>query len=109
METVGIQPDGTLWISEKPASNKWTPGKLQQFGSETNWRQLAQGRRSVVLLKTDGTLWRWGSGHQRIASMAGAAHFHPASNRHQFRLAGTFYLGPAILPDERTAACGIWA
>jgi hypothetical protein len=60
METVGIQPDGTLWISEKPATNKWTPGKLQQFGSETNWRQLAQTRTSVVLLKSDGTLWRWG-------------------------------------------------
>lgn len=60
METVGIQPDGTLWISDKPATNQWTPGKLQQFGSETNWRQLAQGSRSVVLLKGDGTLWRWG-------------------------------------------------
>lgn len=60
METVGIQPDGTLWISDKPATNQWTPGKLQQFGSETNWRQLAQGSRNVVLLKGDGTLWRWG-------------------------------------------------
>jgi ABC-type transport system involved in multi-copper enzyme maturation permease subunit len=60
MDTVGIQPDGTLWISEKPATNQWTPGKLQQFGSETNWRQLAQDNASVVLLKSDGTLWRWG-------------------------------------------------
>jgi alpha-tubulin suppressor-like RCC1 family protein len=34
---------------------------LQQYGSETNWRQLAQGRLSVVLLKGDGTLWCWGS------------------------------------------------
>jgi alpha-tubulin suppressor-like RCC1 family protein len=31
------------------------------FGSETNWRQIAQNRTSVVLLKSDGTLWRWGS------------------------------------------------
>ena len=61
MEIVGIQPDGTLWISDKPAQNKWTSGTLQQFGSETNWRQLAQDNTSVVLLKTDGTLWRWGS------------------------------------------------
>jgi ABC-type transport system involved in multi-copper enzyme maturation permease subunit len=60
METVGIQPDGTLWITEKPETNKWTPGTLHQFGSETNWRQLAQRSTSVVLLKTDGTLWRWG-------------------------------------------------
>jgi hypothetical protein len=61
METVGIQPDGTLWISEKPEQNKWTAGALRQFGSETNWRQLAQSRTSIVLLKSDGTLWRWGS------------------------------------------------
>jgi len=61
METVGIQPDGTLWISDQPSPGKWTPGKLEQYGSETNWRQLALARTSVVLLKTDGTLWRWGS------------------------------------------------
>jgi hypothetical protein len=60
METVGIQPDGTLWISDKPAQNKWSPGTLHQFGSETNWHQLAQGATSIVLLKSDGTLWRWG-------------------------------------------------
>jgi ABC-type transport system involved in multi-copper enzyme maturation permease subunit len=60
MEMVGIQPDGTLWISEKPERDKWTPGKLEQFGNETNWRQLSQTRTSVVLLKSDGTLWRWG-------------------------------------------------
>ena len=28
METVGIQPDGTLWISDKPEQNKWTPGTI---------------------------------------------------------------------------------
>jgi hypothetical protein len=61
METVGIQPDGTLWISENPEQNKWTAGTLQRFGSEINWRQLAQSRTSIVLLKSDGTLWRWGS------------------------------------------------
>jgi hypothetical protein len=61
MDTVGIQPDGTLWISENPEPNKWTAGTLQRFGSETNWRQLAQSRTSIVLLKSDGTLWRWGS------------------------------------------------
>jgi hypothetical protein len=61
MDTVGIQPDGTLWLSENPDQNKWTAGTLQQYGSETNWRQLAQSHTSVVLLKSDGTLWRWGS------------------------------------------------
>jgi ABC-type transport system involved in multi-copper enzyme maturation permease subunit len=60
-DTVGIQPDGTLWVSGKSEQNQWTADTLQQFGSETHWKQLAQARTSVVLLKTDGTLWRWGS------------------------------------------------
>jgi hypothetical protein len=60
METAGIQPDGTLWISDKPEPDKWTAGKLTQYGSETNWQQIVQSRTSVVLLKSDGTLWRWG-------------------------------------------------
>jgi hypothetical protein len=59
-DTVGIQPDGTLWVSDKPEPGHWTAGALRQFGTETNWLQLAQSRTSVVLLKKDGTLWRWG-------------------------------------------------
>jgi ABC-type transport system involved in multi-copper enzyme maturation permease subunit len=77
METVGIQPDGRLWISAKPETNKWTPGTLQQFGSETNWRQLAQGNTSVVLLKTDGTLWRWGCLTNELHQWPGLRAFTP--------------------------------
>jgi alpha-tubulin suppressor-like RCC1 family protein len=77
METVGIQPDGTLWISDKPAQNKWTAGALQQFGSETNWRQLAQTRTSIVLLKSDGTLWHWGSLTNKLHQWPGLRTFTP--------------------------------
>jgi ABC-type Na+ efflux pump permease subunit len=77
METVGIQPDGTLWISEKPERDKWTAGTLQRFGSETNWRQLAQSRTSVVLLKTDGTLWRWGCLTNELHQWPGLRTFTP--------------------------------
>ena len=77
METVGIQPDGTLWISENPAQNKWTAGTLQRYGSETNWRQLAQGNTSVVLLKNDGTLWRWGSVTNELHHWPGLRTFTP--------------------------------
>jgi hypothetical protein len=77
MDTVGIQPDGTLWISEKPESNKWTAGTLQQFGRETNWRQLAQSRTSIVLLKGDGTLWRWGSVTNELHQWPGLRAFTP--------------------------------
>jgi ABC-type transport system involved in multi-copper enzyme maturation permease subunit len=77
METVGIQPDGTLWLSEKPEQNKWTAGTLQQYGSETNWRQLAQSRTSIVLLKSDGTLWRWGSVTNELHQWPGLRAFTP--------------------------------
>lgn len=59
-DTVGIQPDGTLWVSEMPEPGQWRAGVLHQYGAETNWQQLVQNRTSVVLLKRDGTLWRWG-------------------------------------------------
>jgi hypothetical protein len=77
METVGIQPDGTLWISDKPETNKGTAGTLHQFGSETNWRQLAQGNTSFVLLKTDGTLWRWGCPTNEMHQWPGLRAFTP--------------------------------
>jgi hypothetical protein len=80
METVGIQPDGTLWISEKPQHNNWTAGTLQQFGSETNWQQLARSYTSLVLLKNDGTLWRWGfvsSGTNELHHWPGLRTFTP--------------------------------
>ena len=77
METVGIQPDGTLWISDKPATNQWTPGKLHQFGSEKNWKQIVQARTSVVLLKSDGTLWRWGATTNELHQWPGLRAFTP--------------------------------
>lgn len=77
MDTVGIQPDGTLWISENPEPNKWMAGALQQYGSETNWRQLAQSRTSIVLLKSDGTLWRWGSVTNELHQWPGLRAFTP--------------------------------
>jgi len=77
METVGIQPNGTLWISDKPETNNWAAGTLHQFGSETNWRQLAQDYTSVVLLKADGTLWRWGCPTNEMHRWPGLRAFTP--------------------------------
>jgi len=77
METVGIQSDGTLWISDKSETSKGTAGTMHQFGSETNWRQFAQGRTSFVLLKTDGTLWRWGCPTNEMHQWPGLRTFTP--------------------------------
>ena len=70
-EWVGIKTDGTLWVSEKslPAGPvKTGEGKMSeeemrhlvQFGNETNWSSLQPLSLSVLLVKNDGTLWRWG-------------------------------------------------
>jgi hypothetical protein len=77
MDTVGIRPDGSLWFAPNPAQDKWAAGKLQRFGTETGWRQLALGTLSVVLLKTDGTLWRWGSRTNELHGWPGLQAFTP--------------------------------
>jgi alpha-tubulin suppressor-like RCC1 family protein len=71
-ETVAIRSDGTLWVSEKPrqpwdSRKSWLRAKeeglLVRFGDETNWQSAARGLlSSLILLKQDGTLWRWGWG-----------------------------------------------
>jgi len=61
-ETVGIRSDGTLWVSAQPGNALGNPHPLVQYGTDTNWLAV-QGERSVasvLLLKSDGTLWRWG-------------------------------------------------
>ena len=65
---VGIQTDGTLWLSENAArpdrDGQWH-GKsdysqpLVQFGAESNWSSAAPASDGVWLMKTDGTLWTW--------------------------------------------------
>jgi ABC-type transport system involved in multi-copper enzyme maturation permease subunit/alpha-tubulin suppressor-like RCC1 family protein len=67
-QSVGLKTDGTLWASKFPQlsdlykngkpSSDWE--KLSQFGDETNWSSAAPSYDSVLLVKNDGTLWRWG-------------------------------------------------
>jgi ABC-type transport system involved in multi-copper enzyme maturation permease subunit len=68
-EQAGIRADGTLWVSENPARRErlanggWKmtkAGDLVRFGSEANWSSLAWNGLSLLLVKSDGTLWRWG-------------------------------------------------
>jgi hypothetical protein len=68
-ERVGLKADGTLWVSENPARRErlanggWKmtkAGSLARFGSETNWRSAAVSYLSMLLVKNDGSLWRWG-------------------------------------------------
>jgi hypothetical protein len=61
LDTAGIKADGTLWISDPATNHAWTGNKMNRFGNETNWQQLASPLYGVLLLKNDGTLWYWGT------------------------------------------------
>jgi len=61
LDTVGIQSGGTLWINREAKPRLWTGAQMNRWGGETNWRQVARLQNAFVLLKTDGTLWQWGT------------------------------------------------
>jgi hypothetical protein len=61
-DMVGIRTNGTLWFSVTSPNDSWT-GKMERLGNATNWLQLAPAYFKVLLLKNDGTLWRWGTNH----------------------------------------------
>jgi hypothetical protein len=70
-ETIAIRSDGTLWVSEKP--NKLVfkadqleplserPPQLIRADQDTHWQQVAGSQTLAILLRDDGTLWRWGT------------------------------------------------
>ena len=69
--TAAIKTDGTLWtwgfntsgqLGDNTAATKSIP--VQVFGSATNWKQVAGGGNHTAAIKTDGTLWTWGSSSQ---------------------------------------------
>lgn len=72
---VGIKTNGTLWVSENPrpmfksAGGGWQMGanektkNLVQFGTATNWSSIVPFAYTSFLVKSDGTLWRWGPTH----------------------------------------------
>ena len=67
--TVAIKTDGTLWTwgsndfgqlgDDTSGGSKLTP--VTTFLGGTNWKQVACGDANTVAIKTDGTLWTWGS------------------------------------------------
>jgi alpha-tubulin suppressor-like RCC1 family protein len=66
--TAAIKTDGTLWLwgsngsgqlGDSTTTNKSSP--VQTIAGGTNWRQVACGDSTIAAIKTDGTLWTWGS------------------------------------------------
>jgi alpha-tubulin suppressor-like RCC1 family protein len=63
-----IKTDGTLWtwgagtngiLGNAQTTNRSTP--VTVFGGGTNWKQVSCGTNHTAAVKTDGTLWTWGS------------------------------------------------
>ena len=63
-----IKTDGTLWtwgagssgrLGNNAAINRSTP--VTTFAGGTNWKQVSVGNEHCAAIKTDGTLWTWGS------------------------------------------------
>jgi alpha-tubulin suppressor-like RCC1 family protein len=67
-QTAAIKTDGTLWVwgynifahlGTNDTTNRSTP--VTTFAGGTNWKQVSGGQRHTVAIKTDGTLWGWGT------------------------------------------------
>ncbi|HEV2330656.1 MAG TPA: ABC transporter permease [Verrucomicrobiae bacterium] len=67
IQLLGIHSDGTLWSIQRkwdPSRSWWRqsgPVNLAQIGSDMDWTKVAGGQNSFMLLKRDGSLWRWGT------------------------------------------------
>lgn len=68
--TAAIKSDGTLWtwgynpygqLGDNTAVQKSSP--VQTITGGTNWKQVSCGYSVVSAIKTDGTLWLWGSNY----------------------------------------------
>ena len=65
---LAIKTDGTLWgwgwnfngsLGINNTTYPCTP--VTTFAGGTNWKQVSGGYRHTAAIKTDGTLWTWGS------------------------------------------------
>lgn len=66
--TAAIKTDGTLWtwgvnssgeLGDNSTVNRSSP--VQIFGGGTNWKDVKISSSAMAAIKTDGTLWTWGS------------------------------------------------
>jgi alpha-tubulin suppressor-like RCC1 family protein len=66
--SAAIKTDGTLWLwglnstgqlGDNTTTDKSSP--VQTISGGTNWKQVAGGSGHTAAIKTDGTLWTWGS------------------------------------------------
>ncbi len=70
LNMAAIKTDGTLWVwggnlygqlGNNDVNDRSTP--ITTFAGGTNWKQVSVGGDHVAAIKSDGTLWTWGSGN----------------------------------------------
>ncbi len=73
--TLALKWDGTLWALGRDDFGQLGDGAITnntvapvQTGSDTNWISIAAGYINSVALKSDGTLWAWGSNGDELDS-----------------------------------------
>jgi alpha-tubulin suppressor-like RCC1 family protein len=68
IHTTAIKTDGTLWtwgtailgqLGNAQLTSRSIP--VTTFAGGTNWKQVSSGSGNTAAIKTDGTLWTWGS------------------------------------------------
>ena len=68
--TAAIKTDGTLWVWGEGewgqlgnGTNTRNSSPVQTLAGGTNWKQVESSGRTTAAIKTDGTLWFWGSNY----------------------------------------------
>jgi hypothetical protein len=71
--TVAVRQDGTLWAWGRNDNGQLGNGQLNngttgqttpiQIGTATTWKQVAAGYGHTLAVRTDGSLWAWGSNY----------------------------------------------
>ena len=84
--TAAIKTDGTLWtwgrnsygaLGTNDTANRCTP--VTTFAGGTNWKQVAGGLYYCSAIKTDGTLWTWGSSSEGALGTGGVTSLTPVT------------------------------
>jgi ABC-type transport system involved in multi-copper enzyme maturation permease subunit len=83
-DVIGIQKDGSLWVSEQPkklSRNEPTPAPpgppMIRLGQDSDWKAVIGVGARVFLLKTNGTLWGLGSSRGNWKDWPGFSAFVP--------------------------------